>query len=89
MLAITQSIKLLTNQVIEELRKEFKYIHLGMIQVAINPLTREALNTSLLAYLRYKTQSMIHVAIKPLTREGLNKSLLACLRYKTINFKTR
>lgn len=30
-----ESIKLLTNQVIEELHQEYKYIHLGLIQVAI------------------------------------------------------
>lgn len=34
------SIKFLTNQVIEELKQEYKYIHLGLLQIVIKPLRR-------------------------------------------------
>lgn len=51
---ITDSMALLTNKVLEELKQEYKYIHLGMVQIAIKPLTTEGLNASLLACLRDK-----------------------------------
>ncbi|GAV86628.1 LOW QUALITY PROTEIN: MP domain-containing protein, partial [Cephalotus follicularis] len=46
-----QNIQLLDEKTIKELAKNFKYIHL-LVQVTIKPLTRQRLNTSILACLR-------------------------------------
>ncbi|GAV80054.1 MP domain-containing protein, partial [Cephalotus follicularis] len=45
-------IQLLNEKTIKELAKNFKYIHFALVQVIIKPLTRQRLNTSVLACLR-------------------------------------
>ncbi|GAV84490.1 LOW QUALITY PROTEIN: MP domain-containing protein, partial [Cephalotus follicularis] len=47
-----QNIQLLEEKTIKELTKNFKYIHFALVQVTIKPLTRQGLNTSILACLR-------------------------------------
>ncbi|GAV90358.1 MP domain-containing protein, partial [Cephalotus follicularis] len=47
-----QNIQLLDEKTIKELAKNFKYIHFALVQVTIKPLTRQRLNTSILACLR-------------------------------------
>ncbi|GAV83159.1 MP domain-containing protein, partial [Cephalotus follicularis] len=47
-----QNIQLLDEKTIKELAKNFKYIHFALVQVTIKPLTRQSLNTSILACLR-------------------------------------
>ncbi|GAV67206.1 zf-CCHC domain-containing protein/MP domain-containing protein, partial [Cephalotus follicularis] len=47
-----QNIQLLDVKTIKELAKNFKYIHFALVQVTIKPLTRQGLNTSILACLR-------------------------------------
>ncbi|GAV65490.1 MP domain-containing protein [Cephalotus follicularis] len=47
-----QNIQLLDEKTIKELAKNFKYIHFGLVQVTIKPLTRQGLNTSILVCLR-------------------------------------
>ncbi|GAV70376.1 LOW QUALITY PROTEIN: zf-CCHC domain-containing protein/MP domain-containing protein, partial [Cephalotus follicularis] len=47
-----QNIQLLNEKTIKELAKNFKYIHFALVQVTIKPLTRQGLNTSILACLR-------------------------------------
>ncbi|GAV77168.1 MP domain-containing protein, partial [Cephalotus follicularis] len=49
---IQQNIQLLDEKTIKELAKNFKYIHFALVQVAIKPLTRQRLNTSISACLR-------------------------------------
>ncbi|GAV77456.1 LOW QUALITY PROTEIN: zf-CCHC domain-containing protein/MP domain-containing protein, partial [Cephalotus follicularis] len=49
---IQQNIQLLDEKIIKELAKNFKYIHFALVQVTIKPLTRQGLNTSILACLR-------------------------------------
>ncbi|GAV76192.1 MP domain-containing protein, partial [Cephalotus follicularis] len=44
-----QNIQLLDEKTIKELAKNFKYIHFALVQVTIKPLTRQGLNTSILA----------------------------------------
>ncbi|GAV58179.1 MP domain-containing protein, partial [Cephalotus follicularis] len=46
-----QNIQLLDEKIIKELVKNFKYIHFALVQVTINPLTRQCLNTSVLTCL--------------------------------------
>ncbi|GAV86642.1 MP domain-containing protein, partial [Cephalotus follicularis] len=46
-----QNIQLLDEKTIKELAKNFKYIHFALVQVTIKPLTRQGLNTSVLACL--------------------------------------
>lgn len=46
-----ESITLLTNKIIDEIKNEFNYIHIGLVQIANKPLTKEGLNSSLLACL--------------------------------------
>ncbi|GAV92107.1 LOW QUALITY PROTEIN: MP domain-containing protein, partial [Cephalotus follicularis] len=43
---------ILDEKTIKELAKNFKYIHFALVQVTIKPLTRQGLNTSILASLR-------------------------------------
>lgn len=50
----TKIIKLFTTDVIYDLQKYYKYLHIGIIHVVIKPLTRGGLNTSVLACLRDK-----------------------------------
>ncbi|GAV70499.1 LOW QUALITY PROTEIN: zf-CCHC domain-containing protein/MP domain-containing protein [Cephalotus follicularis] len=47
-----QNIQLLDEKTVKELAKNFKYIHFDLVQVTIKPLTRQGLNTSILACLR-------------------------------------
>ncbi|GAV82023.1 MP domain-containing protein, partial [Cephalotus follicularis] len=47
-----QNIQLLDEKTNKELAKNFKYIHFALVQVTIKPLTRQGLNTSILACLR-------------------------------------
>ncbi|GAV81037.1 MP domain-containing protein [Cephalotus follicularis] len=47
-----QNIQLLDEKTIKELAKNFKYIHSALVQVTIKRLTRQGLNTSVLACLR-------------------------------------
>ncbi|GAV92890.1 MP domain-containing protein [Cephalotus follicularis] len=47
-----QNIQLLDEKTIKKLAKNFKYIHFALVQVTIKPLTRQRLNTSILACLR-------------------------------------
>ncbi|GAV85198.1 LOW QUALITY PROTEIN: zf-CCHC domain-containing protein/MP domain-containing protein, partial [Cephalotus follicularis] len=47
-----QNIQLLDEKTIKELAKNIKYIHFALVQVTIKPLTRQGLNTSILACLR-------------------------------------
>ncbi|GAV83834.1 MP domain-containing protein, partial [Cephalotus follicularis] len=47
-----QNIQLLDEKTIKELAKNFKYIHFALVQVTIKTLTRQGLNTSVLACLR-------------------------------------
>ncbi|GAV86702.1 MP domain-containing protein [Cephalotus follicularis] len=47
-----QNIQLLDEKTIKELAQNFKYIHFALVQVTIKPLTRQGLNTSVLACLR-------------------------------------
>ncbi|XP_043717644.1 uncharacterized protein LOC122665555 [Telopea speciosissima] len=47
-----QEIYLLNPKNLEQLKKKYNYIHIGLIQVAIKPLHREGLNTSILLALR-------------------------------------
>ncbi|GAV82788.1 MP domain-containing protein [Cephalotus follicularis] len=47
-----QNIQLLDEKTINELAKNFKYIHFALVQVTMKPLTRQGLNTSILACLR-------------------------------------
>ncbi|GAV70455.1 MP domain-containing protein [Cephalotus follicularis] len=46
-----QNIQLLDEKTIKELAKNFKYIHFALVQVIIKPLTRQGLNTYVLACL--------------------------------------
>ncbi|GAV63108.1 LOW QUALITY PROTEIN: MP domain-containing protein, partial [Cephalotus follicularis] len=46
-----QNIQLLDEKTIKELAKNFKHIHFALIQVTIKPLTRQGLNTFVLACL--------------------------------------
>ncbi|GAV79564.1 MP domain-containing protein, partial [Cephalotus follicularis] len=47
-----QNIQLLNVKTINELARSFKYMHFALVYVTIKPLTRQRLNTSVLAYLR-------------------------------------
>ncbi|GAV59540.1 MP domain-containing protein, partial [Cephalotus follicularis] len=47
-----QNIQLLDEKTIKELAKNFQYIHFALVQVTIKPLTRQGLNTYVLACLR-------------------------------------
>ena len=47
-----QQIRLFTPQIIEEFATTHQYMHIGLIQIAVKPLTRKGLNTSILACLR-------------------------------------
>ena len=48
-----ETIKLFSEHALKHLRdKKFNYVHVGLIQVGIKPLTKEGLNTSILAVLR-------------------------------------
>ncbi|GAV67709.1 MP domain-containing protein, partial [Cephalotus follicularis] len=47
-----QNIHLLDEKTIKELAKNFKYIHFALVQVTIKLLTRQGLNSSILACLR-------------------------------------
>ncbi|GAV85740.1 MP domain-containing protein, partial [Cephalotus follicularis] len=47
-----QNIQLLDEKTIKELAKNFKYIHFSLVQVTLKPLTRQGLNTSILACVR-------------------------------------
>jgi len=44
-------IKLLTDEDIDPYRKKYKYLHIGLIQVAFKPLTLQELNASILSCL--------------------------------------
>ena len=46
------SIQLLTEPEINRYKDKYKYLHIGLVQVALKPLTAEGLNTSLLIALR-------------------------------------
>ena len=46
------SIQLLTEPEINRYKDKYKYLHIGLVQVALKPLTTEGLNTSLLIVLR-------------------------------------
>ena len=45
-------IKLLTDEDIDPYREKYKYLHIGLIQVAFKPLTLQGLNASILSCLR-------------------------------------
>ena len=47
-----QVIRLLESKSIERHKKDYNFIHFGMIQVAAKPLTRIGLNTSIVMCLR-------------------------------------
>ena len=47
-----ESIQLLNEELMQEHRQEYSYIHNGLVQVAIKPLIRQGLNTSVLLCLR-------------------------------------
>ena len=48
-----ETIQLLTQKSLQKhLDRNYKYIHIGCVQVGIKPLTKEGLNTSILAVLR-------------------------------------
>ena len=48
-----ESIPLLSERSLQKQKeKDFKYIHIGLVQVGFKPLTKEGLNTSILAVLR-------------------------------------
>ena len=47
-------VPLVSNKFVEAYRHEYKYLHLGLVQVAIKPLTREGLNNSVLTCIRDK-----------------------------------
>ncbi|GAV83838.1 MP domain-containing protein, partial [Cephalotus follicularis] len=49
---IQQNIQLLDEKTIKQLAKNFQYIHFALVQVTIKPLTRQGLNTSILACLQ-------------------------------------
>ncbi len=49
----TYSLKqLLSRDSIEKYSKNFSFIHIGLVQVVVKPLTRQGLNTNLLLCLR-------------------------------------
>jgi len=47
-----ESIQLFNEELMQEHRQEYSYIHTGLVQVAIKPLIRQGLNTSVLLCLR-------------------------------------
>lgn len=47
-------VPLMSNSLIETYKKKYGYIHYGLVQVAIKPLTREGLNNSVLTCIRDK-----------------------------------
>ena len=48
-----ETIQLLSKKSLQKhLARNYKYIHVGLVQVGIKPLTKEGLNTSILAVLR-------------------------------------
>ena len=47
-----ETIRLLSKNSIDQHRKKFNYLHIGMVQIGVKPLTREGLNTSILICLR-------------------------------------
>lgn len=48
------TIKLLSHKSIVEYRNKYKYVHLGLVQVGVKPLTKEGLSTSIYLVLRDK-----------------------------------
>lgn len=49
-----ESIRLFDQQAIKRYREGYKYVHVGLVQVGVKPLTREGFNTSILLCLRDK-----------------------------------
>jgi hypothetical protein len=47
-----ETIQLLSSDEIDKNIKNFSFIHFGLVQVAVKPLTRQGLNTSVLLCLR-------------------------------------
>jgi len=47
-----QTIKLLNEEDIQQYVEKYKYIHIGLIQVAYKALTLQGLNASILSFLR-------------------------------------
>ena len=41
-------VPLISQSLIDSYRQKYKYLHLGLVQIAIKPLTREGLNNSVL-----------------------------------------
>ena len=55
-----QVIRLLDNRSVERHKKDYNFIHFGMIQVAIKPLKRIGLNTPIVMCLRDNTHTHTH-----------------------------
>ena len=70
-----QVIRLLNTNSIERHKKDYNFIHFGMIQVAAKPLTRICLNTSIVMYLRdnkhLNYQDSIFGAVEARLNDGL------------------
>lgn len=49
-----ESIRLFDQQAVRRYREKYKYLHVGLVQVGVKPLTREGFNTSILLCLRDK-----------------------------------
>lgn len=47
-----KALRLLDRDVVAKLKDKYKYIHIGLVQIALYPLTRLGLNTSILVALR-------------------------------------
>ena len=45
-------VPLISQSLIDSYRQKYKYLHLGLVQIAIKPLTREGLNNSVLTCIR-------------------------------------
>lgn len=71
-----ESIKLLTSQIIETLKKDYKYLLLGLVQIAIKPLKREKHNTSLLTYLRENRHNKFHDSLIGIIESSLYSGLV-------------
>ena len=65
-------IRLLDSRFVERHKKDYNFIHFGMIQVAIKPLERIGLNTSIVMCLRDNRNLDYRGSIIRIVQAGLN-----------------
>ncbi|KAG6403355.1 hypothetical protein SASPL_135572 [Salvia splendens] len=65
------SFKLLSKSLIEEHRKNYNYLHIGLVQIGLKPATRIGLNTSALIAVRDKRHLRFHDSLLGIVESSL------------------